>query len=480
MMRDFILSPCPLAAAGLAGLMHTSRMPPIVLSPETPTIPDKLIARRIVVFIPDDPYWLLFTLRQAARLLEQSKRPLSMLILSRYPPAWLWQTLLNQLVINKHLVSSVWWAASDLPCRELGALLQNDLPENLQLRKVSQFETLINRKRPEGLSKSELNVILDWLRGHRIITVAKRLGLSDKTLYNLRTSGLRKMVEHHPPLAAYFPGRQSKRLREKALGGLSAFEREFVHAIHTRQIFSVFQPIIDGRMQVQGMEILPRWQRNDKVLLPGEFLPQVHSEYAWLALAAFMLLEAVQNINQQPGKCGFSVNIPSAIASNENLIWMIETAHQQLSQPQMSERLVLEFTEIIDPNRQSHIDTNIARLRLRGFSIMLGGCFSQGSTMFPAPAARFSAYKLERGIVNDMQQDTHALTLIKNLVYYCQLTGSRCIAEGVDSLEKFNKLKALGIDRFQGDLISPPIGLENMTDLIHRFSADHNITRIAG
>ena len=33
--------------------------------------------------------------------------------------------------------------------------------------------------------------------------------------------------------------------------------------------------------------------------------------------------------------------------------------------------------------------------------------------MFPAPAARFSACKLERGIVNDMQQDTHALTLIK-------------------------------------------------------------------
>ena len=53
--------------------MDTSRMPPIVLSPETPTIPDKLIARRIVVFIPDDPYWLLFTLRQAARLLEQKQ-----------------------------------------------------------------------------------------------------------------------------------------------------------------------------------------------------------------------------------------------------------------------------------------------------------------------------------------------------------------------------------------------------------------------
>ena len=61
-------------------------------------------------------------------------------------------------------------------------------------------------------------------------------------------------------------------------------------------------------------------------------------------------------------------------------------------------------------------------------------------------------------IVNDMQRDPHAMALIKSLLYYCQLTGSRCVAEGVDSLDKFNRLRALGIDRFQGYLISPPVG----------------------
>ncbi|WP_221176648.1 hypothetical protein, partial [Klebsiella pneumoniae] len=41
-----------------------------------------------------------------------------------------------------------------------------------------------------------------------------------------------------------------------------------------------------------------------------------------------------------------------------------------------------------------------------------------------------------------------APSLIKSLAYYCQLSDSRCVAEGVDSLAKFTQLKSLGIDRF--------------------------------
>jgi hypothetical protein len=33
-------------------------------------------------------------------------------------------------------------------------------------------------------------------------------------------------------------------------------------------------------------------------------------------------------------------------------------------------------------------------------------------------------------IVNDAQHDQKALALIKSLAYYCQLSGSRCVAEG--------------------------------------------------
>lgn len=280
------------------------------------------------------------------------------------------------------------------------------------------------------------------------------------------------MVEHHPQMAARFPGSQIREQKSEPIAALCAFEREFVHAIHSRQIFPVFQPITDEHRQLRGMEILVRWRRNGSVLFPADFLPQLRSEYAWLVLTAFVLQEAVQNINLYSGEFYFAVNIPAAVASNENLIRMMETARQQLRQPQISPRLVLELAENADLSRHGKIAGNMARLQQRGFRIMLDDCFSQSSVLFPVRALTFNAYKLDMGIINDMQRDAHALALIKSLIYYCRLIGSRCIAEGVDSLEKFNKLKTLGVDHFQGNAISAPVGRENVAEIIQQLSGE--------
>lgn len=80
-------------------------------------------------------------------------------------------------------------------------------------------------------------------------------------------------------------------------------------------------------------------------------------------------------------------------------------------------------------------------------------------------------------IINNMQRDPHALALIRSLIHYCQLTGSRCIAEGVDSMEKFNMLKALGIDHFPSDLISPPVDSRELEMLIRHHQSQQVISK---
>lgn len=481
--EDYILSPCAMAAEGLSSLMSGGPYRPARLSlrpDDRRGIADTARVRRIVVFLPDDPFWLLFTLRQAAGLLQQSPAPLPMLILSRSPANWLWHTLLYQVTHRRHL-GAVRAVASDLPCRQLARLLRhNALPEYPLLEQLAFQEMAACGKPAAGVSKPELETALGWLAGDSINHQAQRRGLSHKTLYTQRSSGLKKMLEHHPHLAGRFPGSQIKGPKARIFTTLSAFEREFVHAIHCRQIFPVFQPITDGRLMLQGIEVLSRWRRNGEVLRPCEFLPQIKAEYAWLLLTAFVLQEAVQQINQHPGDYYFAVNVPPEIAGNDNIIRMMETARRQLLEPAWADRLVLEFAETVDLNRHGKIGENITQLQQQGFRIMLDDCFSQSSVMFPVRSVRFNEYKLDMSIVNDLQSDPQALALIKSLIYYCQLSGSRCIAEGVDSLEKFNRLKTLGIDRFQGYLISPPVSGDNLTALIQRFSPGRYPTSIAG
>lgn len=404
------------------------------------------------------------TLQQAASLLEQSAMP--MLILSRSPASWLWHTL-QQQVNDRCILSKVQAAASDLPVPSLVRLLRSSfLEEYPSLEQLAEEEIRVAGKRHHGLSRAEFSAVLGLLCECSASAQAKRRGISHKTIYNQRTTGLKKMVEYHPQMATRFPGHQIIVQKSKPNAALSAFEREFVHAIHCRQIFPVFQPIVDEHLKMRGIEILSRWNRNGDVLTAGEFLPQIHSESAWLVLTAYVLQEAVQNINQYHGEFYFSVNIPAAIASNDNLIRLMETARKQLHQLQMADRLVLELAENTDLNRNDRVAENITRLQNRGFRIMLDDCYSQTSVILPVRTSRFNAYKLDMGIVNDMQSDPHALALIKSLLYYCQLIGSRCIAEGVDSADKFTKLKALGVDRFQGYYISMPVEKDHLAQLI--------------
>ncbi|MFW8423606.1 fimbrial protein, partial [Klebsiella pneumoniae] len=89
---------------------------------------------------------------------------------------------------------------------------------------------------------------------------------------------------YHPHFAAYFPGFIPKRILEQDVTELTVFEREFILAIHAKQIFPVFQPIVDYSLRLKGGEVLSRWKKSGVVLYPGEFLPYIRSEFTWFLL----------------------------------------------------------------------------------------------------------------------------------------------------------------------------------------------------
>ncbi len=418
--------------------------------------------KRIVVYLPDDPLWMLTTLRQAARLLDEALPPLPMLILSRSPAIWLWQTLLYQ-VSHPDRLRNVHTAPADLSCAELAHRLEN-APRLERLGKRSRPDPRktgrrVDPRRAQGDPRPAARA--DDRRAGPTSRIEPENALHPAAGWGEKAGGMS---------SASGPRFPRTLLPRSPANALTAFEQEWVQAIHDRQVFPVFQPIVDSRSQLQGVEILIRWRHRGQVLHPQTFLPHFRADYTWLLLTAFVLQEAVQNINEYPGTFYFSVNIPSSLADSDSLLRMVEAARQQLRQPEGVARLVLEYAETIDFRHQSRSAAHVAQLQRAGVRVMLDDCFSQGSVIFPARRLHFNAYKLDMSIVNDAQHDPKALALIKSLAYYCQLSGSRCVAEGVDSLAKFTQLKSLGIDRFQGYLFSPPMRREHLPDLIRRFS----------
>ncbi|HHI2971214.1 TPA: hypothetical protein ACQ8S2_000448 [Klebsiella pneumoniae] len=267
-ITNYVLSPCAMAAKGLSQLIGTSLQSPVWLNPchQTPlTIPPTVNVGQIIIFIPDDPLWLLFTLRKAASLLAYTKRPLPVVLLSRSPTPWLWKTLLHQ-VSDHRLLASGQAVSSDLPCRALADLLKGGLVGYPTLQQLSSVEALASGNPPSGLSKIELNAIFALLCGLSINSQAQIRNVSQKTLYRQISSGLNKIAKYHPHMASRFHGGLNKLVEGQGMSVLTACEREFIHAIHSRQIFPVFQPIVDDNLLVQGFEILSRWRKDNIVL----------------------------------------------------------------------------------------------------------------------------------------------------------------------------------------------------------------------
>ncbi|SQA97213.1 EAL domain [Cedecea neteri] len=133
-------------------------------------------------------------------------------------------------------------------------------------------------------------------------------------------SGLKKMA--HPLLHEKAPvaSHQQKKVLAGMTTTLSPFERELGYAIHNRQIYPVFQPIVNGGLQLKGLEILARWQRKRANHAARRVSAADPLQLYMAVVNAFMLQEAVGGINQYQGEYYFAVNIPAAISNSEKSV----------------------------------------------------------------------------------------------------------------------------------------------------------------
>lgn len=473
----YILSSCRFAARGLTALLkgvggRAGRVWVLVPGDESEVKKTELdwnlpVGCRLIVFIPRIPVEALRILKQLALLLERARQPAGVCILSHFSPAWLYRTL-QRLSGRTVLPVSIMATRADLACQRLPEFISSR-SNGFPLQEQAAAEERRTGYRVKGLTRCELEAVLDYLSGRQI---KSRPGGSVKTLYTQRLSGLRKLVMQLPSMSGHLPGRHRIHSFQAENGDTtrSPEEQAFVKAIHDGQVFPVFQPVVDRHMQVQGFEVLTRWLRSGRVVPPAEFLPLIRTRETWLLLTAFVMNVAVQRINQFGGALYFAVNVPPCVAESGALLRMAETARSQLKDSDWVDRLVTEFAETTDLSRDERALSTIRDMVEAGYRIFLDDCFSVGSVMFPVRQAQFSGYKLDMSVVNAFRQNLHDENLIRGLVYYCRLTGSQCIAEGVDSREKFNELANIGVDCFQGFYISPPVLADELEYTVRRLT----------
>ncbi|HHH3527139.1 TPA: EAL domain-containing protein, partial [Enterobacter hormaechei subsp. hoffmannii] len=129
-----------------------------------------------------------------------------------------------------------------------------------------------------------------------------------------------------------------------------------------------------------------------------------------------------------------------------------------------------ELAETIDVTKDKNIPETLQRLRAEGCRLFLDDCFSKYHAMLPIRLINVDGLKLDRDIVEHFVANDKDYSIIKAIQVYSDMTGTECVAEGVDSEEKFEKLVALGVKRFQGYYLSHAVKEEELDRMVRLFS----------
>lgn len=115
--------------------------------------------------------------------------------------------------------------------------------------------------------------------------------------------------------------------------------------------------------------------------------------------------------------------------------------------------------EIGDPI--SHLDRQLLLERLRrlrgiGFLVALDGIGGGDIPLTFLLEAQPNLVKLDRAVLAGVPEDARKQALLEGLVYTCTQAGSTVIAQGIETREQLQAVRAAGVHLVQGELIAPP------------------------
>lgn len=164
-----------------------------------------------------------------------------------------------------------------------------------------------------------------------------------------------------------------------------------------------------------------------------------------------------------PGDCYLTINSsPDTILSN---------AFTEALDGIAGERVVLEVTEHAQVANYEALLRALALLRARGFRLAVDDAGAGYSSLRHILDLRPDFIKLDMSLTRDIDTDPARRALASALIHFAHKTGSKIVAEGVETEGEFLQLKALGVEKVQGYLLGRPTPLAEAAALARQISA---------
>jgi diguanylate cyclase (GGDEF)-like protein/PAS domain S-box-containing protein len=220
-----------------------------------------------------------------------------------------------------------------------------------------------------------------------------------------------------------------------------------------------YQPQVDRRSgRIVGVEGLARWQRGDRMMMPGEFLPIAEETNLIVDIDQWAIHAACRQnrIWQQAGlpPIRVSVNIAAANFDTDDLVGTVVSALEDSGMA--AEHLELEVTETTLMRDVQRTDRTLRALKALGVRIAIDDFGTGFSSLSYLGNYGFNVLKIDQSFVRELA-DPNQAAITRAIIGLAGQLQCRTIAEGVETQAQASWLATNGCDELQGNFFSKPV-----------------------
>jgi diguanylate cyclase (GGDEF)-like protein len=217
-----------------------------------------------------------------------------------------------------------------------------------------------------------------------------------------------------------------------------------------------YQPIVDAQTRnIVGMEALVRWRHPvHGLILPGRFIGLAEDTGLINPLGEWVLHHACQDAMAWPEHVTVAVNLSAVQFRKSNLLDVVLCALVDSGLP--PERLEVEVTETVLLEKESDYITVLHQLRNVGVSVALDDFGTGYSSLSYLKTFRFDKIKIDRSFTRDIGERSDCAAIVCSIVGLGRSLGLLTTAEGVETEQQLDLVRAAGVAQAQGYLFGRP------------------------
>jgi diguanylate cyclase (GGDEF)-like protein len=262
----------------------------------------------------------------------------------------------------------------------------------------------------------------------------------------------------------FFEPEMDERMRARR-----TLEEDLRKALIAGELLLYYQPLVNlERDQICGFEALLRWHHPERGNIPpSSFIPIAEETGLIVPLGEWVLRQACTEAATWPDHLKVAVNVSAAQFKARNLA---EVVIRSLAAAGMApHRLELEITESVMLHDEDTAFETLKRLHDLGVRIALDDFGTGYSSLSNLRKFPFDKIKIDRSFVSDLSvANVDALAVVRSVAQLGVSLGMTTTAEGVETAEQLDYVRAEGCTEMQGFYICPPSPASEIAKLIER------------